>query len=402
MLSKEEFIIMQHYLEEGLSKTAIARKLGINRRTVHRYLKSSKTGPGYQPRPPKPSLLDPFKHYIQGRLEAYPELSVARLQEEIVKQGYQGKYTILREYVVSQRPEIPLPLEIRFEVNPGRQAQADFAVFKTPFGSVYALLIVLSWSRYLWVRFFCHQDQLTLLTGLHEALVAFGGVPDTLLFDRMKAVVARTEADGEAIFTEEMLRFAHHYGFQPKACRPYRAKTKGKVERSVSYLRDSFFYGRTFRDLEDLNHQVEKWLEETANCRIHGTTHEIPAIRLKQEVAYLKPLNPDLFMPIVSFSRRVSRDGYVAYNGNEYSLPQGVGRGAVEVQVSSTQICLYQQEKLLAVHPVLAGRGERLLAPGHRQHLPRSLQRYGGPDSYSSEFIEVECRSLEIYEEVLR
>ena len=402
MLSKEEFIIMQHYLEEGLSKTAVARKLGINRRTVHRYLKSGKTGPGYQPRPPKPSLLDPFKHYIQGRLESFPELSVARLQEEILKQGYQGKYTILSEYVASQRPEVPLPLEIRFEVNPGRQAQVDFAVFKTPFGIVYALLVVLSWSRYLWVRFFCHQDQLTLLSGLHEALVAFGGVPDTLLFDRMKAVVARTQPDGEAVFTEEMLRFAHHYGFQPKACRPYRAKTKGKVERSVSYLRDNFFYGRTFRDLEDLNQQVEKWLEKTANCRIHGTTHEMPVARLKLEIAHLKPLNPDLFMPIVSFSRRVSRDGYVAYNGNEYSLPEGVGRGEVKVQVSPIQICLYQQEKLLAVHPVLSGRGERLLAPGHRRHLERSLQRYTSQESYANEFIEVECRSLEIYEEVLR
>ena len=402
MLSKEEFIIMQHYLEEGLSKTAIARKLSINRRTVHRYLKSGKNRPCYRPRPPKPSLLDPFKHYIQGRLEAYPELSVTRLQEEIVKLGYQGKYSILREYVVSQRPEIPLPLEFRFEVNPGRQAQADFAVFKTPFGVVYALLVVLSWSRCLWVRFFCHQDQLTLLSGLHEALVAFGGVPETILFDRMKAVVARTEADGEAIFTEEMLRFAYHYSFQPKACRPYRAKTKGRVERSVSYLRNNFFYGRTFRDLEDLNNQVAKWLEETANCRIHGTTHEIPAARLKQEMAYLKPLNPDLFMPVVSFSRRVSRDGYVAYNGKEYSLPEGVGRGKVAVKVSPSQICLYQQEKLLAVHPVLPGRGERLLAPGHRRHLPRFSQRYADQDSYGNEFIEVECRSLAIYEEVLR
>jgi transposase len=401
MLRREEFIIMQHYLESGLSKTAIAKKLGINRRTVHRYLKSGKTAPGYRPRPPKPSLLDPFKAYVLGRLEDYPELSVSRLQTEITALGYNGKYTILREFVTSRRPEAPLPIEVRFEVNPGRQAQADFAVFKTPFGTVYALLVVLSWSRYLWVRFFYHQDQLTLLNGLHQALIAFGGVPDTILFDRMKAVVASAMPDGEAVFTEEMLRFARHYGFQPKACRPYRAKTKGKIERSVSYLRHNFFYGRQFRDLADLNKQLGLWLEQTANSRIHGTTHEIPKIRLQQEAAHLKPLNADFFMPVVNLSRRVTHDGYVAYNGNDYSLPEGVIRAPVEIRASPTHIELYQQGKLLATHRVLPGRGERMLIPGHR-HPSREMQKYKRMDNWENDFVKVERRSLEIYEEVLR
>lgn len=402
MLSKEDYIIMQHYLKEGLSKTAIAHKLGINRRTVHRYLKSGKSEPGYKPRPPKPSLLDPFKHYIGSRLEAYPELSAQRLLTEITELGYQGKYTILKNYVQSQRPAVPRPLEVRFETAPGQQAQADFAVFKTPFGTVYALLVILSWSRYLWVRFFYHQDQLTLLTGLQQAVESFGGVPHTILFDRMKAVVARTAADGRAIFTEELLRLAYHYGFQPKACQPYRARTKGKVERSVSYLRQGFFYGRSFRDLPDLNQQVEVWLAQTANRRIHGTTHAVPAERLLQEVKRLKPLPEEPYMPVVSLVRKVSRDGYISYNGNQYSLPEGVLGREVAVQVTPIHLHLYQQGKKLATHRILPGRGERLLDPGHRgKTLPSAIPAFS-QDYGSTDFVEVERRALEIYEGVLQ
>jgi len=171
-----------------------------------------------------------------------------------------------------------------------------------------------------------------------------------------------------------------HYGFQPKACRPYRAKTKGKIERSVSYLRHNFFYGRQFRDLEDLNNQLDSWLEQTANIRIHVTTHEIPNIRLQREVAHLKPLNVDLFVPVVNLSRRVTHDGYISYNGNEYSLPEGIIRAPVEIRASPTHIGLYQQGKLLATHRVLPCRGERMLTPGHR-HPPREMQKYGSLDN---------------------
>jgi hypothetical protein len=217
----------------------------------------------------------------------------------------------------------------------------------------------------------------------------------------MKAVVASAMPDGEAVFTEEMLRFARHYGFQPKACRPYRAKTKGKIERSVSYLRHNFFYGRQFRDLADLNKQLGLWLEQTANSRIHGTTHEIPKIRLQQEAAHLKPLNADFFMPVVNLSRRVTHDGYVAYNGNDYSLPEGVIRAPVEIRASPTHIELYQQGKLLATHRVLPGRGERILIQGHR-HPSSEMQKYKRMDNWENDFVKVERRSLEIYEEALR
>jgi transposase len=400
MLSKEEFFVLRHYLGEGVSKTAIAKKLGVSRMTVYRHAASGKAEPVYGPRPPRKTLLDPYKDYIHGRLKIYPELSAVRLFKEIKERGYPGKLTRVKDFVRMIRPAPPLELERRFEVSPGKQAQVDFATFKTDFGVVYALLVVLSWSRYLWVRFFCHQDQLTVLAGLHRAFVNFGGVPATALFDRMKTAVARAESDGKAVFNEEMLRFTAHYGFRPLACRPYRAKTKGRVERAVSYLRRNFFYGRRFHDLEDLNSQLEKWLEETANARLHGTTGEMPSQRLQDEKSHLRPLPADNYVPLITLGRRVSRDGFVAYNGNEYSVPDGLKRVEVEVRATLEKVGLYQDGRLLASHPLLDGRGKRLLDPAH--HRGSKQRSTSWPFQNIDDIVEVQRRPLEEYEEVLR
>lgn len=402
MLSKEDFIVLHHYLREGLPKAAIARKLGVSRMTVHRHATVDKPLPSYGPRRSKPSIIDPYKDYLRGKLLAYPELSSVRLFAEIKALGYTGKYTTVKDYLRLVRPQVPREFELRFEVNPGQQAQVDFATFKTTFGTVHALLVVLSWSRYLWVRFYCQEDQLTVLSGLHRAFLAFGGVPRNVLFDRMKTAVAKSGGDGRAIFNEEMMRFAAHYHFHPTACRPYRAKTKGRVERAISYLRSSFFYGRNFRDLEDLNNQTEKWLAETANNRIHGTTGEVPVERLAQERKHLYPLPLEVYVPIVCLGRKVSRDGYISYNGNDYSVPEELDRGEIEVRATLEEVHLYQGEKLVAIHPVLDGKGERRLAPEHRRNLRLYLKRHETGVDTISEFIEVERRPLELYEEVLK
>lgn len=403
MLSKEVFIVLNHYLKEGVPKAVIARKLGISRMTVYRQAVSGKTAPGYTPRPPKPRVIDPFRDYIQERLARYPELTAVRLLSEIKLEGYAGKYSAVKEFVRLIRPKAPLELEERFETLPGDQAQVDFATFKTPFGTVHALLVVLSWSRHLWARFYLHQDELTVLGGLHRAFVSFSGVPKTLLFDRMKTAVASSGEDGRAIFNEEMLRFAAYYGFRPTACRPYRAKTKGKVERAVSYLRTSFFYGRAFRDLEDLNTQLEAWLRDTANARIHATTKEVPEVRLGQERAHLSPLPTGGYTPFVSLGRRVGHDGYVSYNGNDYSVPEGLVRPDVTVLASLEEVRLYQDGCLIGIHPVLEGKGRHHLDPEHRRgkketHGPYLTRKTPG----SSELLDVQRRPLQVYEEVLR
>lgn len=401
MIGKEDFIVLRHYLKEGLPKTAIAKKLGMSRMTVYRRAKDKNDSPIYKPRVRKPSPLDPFKEYIRGKLAIYPELTAVRLLAEIISNGYAGKYTLVKDYARLVRPKALPEIEQRFEVEPGQQAQVDFATFKTPFGTVYALLVVLSWSRYLWVRFFLHQDQLTVLGGLHHAFQDFNGVPKTALFDRMKTAVARSDEKGNAIFNDEMLRFALHCGFRPVACRPYRAKTKGKVERAVSYLRHSFFYGRQFRDLEDLNAQVKRWLDETANARVHGTTGEVPADRLTREKLSLLPLPRQTYVPMITIGRRVSRDGYVSYNGNDYSIPGNVLVPEVTVAATLDQVRFYHGSELIAYHPLLDGKGQRRLDPNHRRGKRNAIISHSAT-SYITDLIEVQQRSLEVYEEVLK
>ena len=181
---------------------------------------------------------------------------------------------------------------MRFETTPGHQGQVDFADFRLPWGKRYALLAVLGYSRQLWLRFFPRKTMAHVFEGLEAAFASFGGVPSELLFDQMKAVITQDEraAGGRVTENAEFLRFAHHWGFRVRACRPYRAKTKGKVERPVSYVRSSFFYGRTFTSDSDLNAQARHWLDTVANVRIHGTLKERPVDRLERESGKLGPL----------------------------------------------------------------------------------------------------------------
>ncbi|HSW50402.1 MAG TPA: helix-turn-helix domain-containing protein [Bryobacteraceae bacterium] len=174
-------MLFRHYLAEGLSKRAVAGRLGVSRRTVTRWIHSGdldrdlEEPARYGPRPPVPTKLDPYKAVIQARLDAYPKLSSVRLLGEIRSAGYAGGYTQLKEYVRSVRPRPPEEPVIRFETAPGRQVQVDFADFKFPWGRRYALMVVLGYSRLLWVRFFTRKDMRALLDGLEEAFanVAF-------------------------------------------------------------------------------------------------------------------------------------------------------------------------------------------------------------------------------------
>jgi transposase len=309
MFGRETRMLLRHYLEHGKSKSALARELGVSRDTIYRWIQAGDldrdldtTPVQYGPRPPVATKLDPFRPIIETRLVAYPELSAVRLLEEIRAAGYTGGYTQLKEAVRRLRPAPPVEPVLRFETPPGRQGQVDFAEFRFPWGKRYALLVVLGYSRLLWCRFSARQDMGTLLTGLEDAFLAFGGVPQELLFDQMKAVVTRDLrlADGPLIRNAEFLRFAHHWGFTPRACRPYRAQTKGKVERPVRYLRDNLVYGRAFLNDADLAEQCADWLERVANVRVHGTTQERPRERFDRDERFaLQPLPARRYVSLV-------------------------------------------------------------------------------------------------------
>ena len=299
MIGWEKRVLLRHYLEQGLTKAAVAEQLGVSRRTVHYWIETgqldrdiSEETTRYGPRPPVPTKLDAYKGIVLSRLAEYPELTAVRLFEEIKAAGYSGGYTQVKEYVRRVRPRPPEEPLVRFETAPGHQGQVDFADFRLPWGKRYALLVVLGYSRQLWLRYFTRKTMAHVFEGLEAAFASFGGVPSELLFDQMKAVIIDDERDAGGRVTEnaEFLRFAYHWDFRVRACRPYRAKTKGKVERPVSYVRSSFFYGRTFTSDSDLNAQAQHWLDTVANVRNHGTLKERPVDRLERELSDLKPL----------------------------------------------------------------------------------------------------------------
>ena len=315
MYGWDSLVLLQHLLEAGLSKTAIAQRLGVSRRVVHHWIATGQLGRDIdtaRPRryPPRHTQLDPFIAIITARLATYPELSAVRLFEEVRAAGYPGGITQVREYVARVRPSPePEPL-VRFETAPGHQAQVDFAEFRLPWGKRYALVVVLGYSRLLWLKFYPRQTLATVISGLEEAFAYFGGVPAEVLFDQMKAVIVEDQrADGGKLLENpEFLRFAAHWGFRIRACQPYRAKTKGKVERPIRYLRSNFVYGREFIGDADLDAQRLAWLDGVANVRTHRTTQCVPRMRFEaEEREQLQPLATRAYRPLVLPVERTTR-----------------------------------------------------------------------------------------------
>ncbi len=296
----ETRMLLRHGLEAGESKAELARRFGVSRRTIHHWIETDQLDRDvaagvarYAERARVAHKLDPYKGIIDARLSAYPKLSARRLFEEVRSAGYAGGYGRVRDYVREARPRAPEEPVVRFETLAGWQGQVDFGEFRLPWGRRHALLVVLGYSRLLWMRFYPRQTMDVLFAGLEEAFGRFGGVPREMLFDQMRAVVASDDRSdgGSLVVNAEFQRFAAHWGFRARACRPYRARTKGKVERPIRYVRENFFYGREFVGDSDLDDQARRWLDGTANLRRHGTTGERPADRFERdERAALGPL----------------------------------------------------------------------------------------------------------------
>lgn len=307
MIGLETHVLLRAYLNDGLSKSALAHRLGLDRRTINRWIAAGELDrdldepPPYGPRPPRPSKLDAYKAILIRRLKDYPELSSVRLLEEIQAAGYPGGYSQVRDYVRGIRPRPAPELPNRFETPPGKQGQVDFAEFRFPWGKRYALVVVLGHSRHMYFDYFERQDMRTLFRGIEAAFRFFGGVPEELLFDQMKAVITKDLRllGGQLVVNQEFLRFAAHWGFKPRACRPYRARTKGKVERPIYFIRDNFAYGRTFLNDADLHEQRARWLDK-ANRRVHRTTNEVPLERFERDERHvLRPLAAGPYLSVL-------------------------------------------------------------------------------------------------------
>jgi transposase len=285
VIKLEEWVDIVSLHRQGLSIRAISRRMGVSRNTVRAALRRG--GPPVRaPQGRPPSKLEPFKDYLVARLTDFPELSVEALFEEVTGLGYAGGRSILKEFTQPYRIRRREPV-VRFETPPGRQAQVDWAHLGTHFIAgrptpIYLFVMILSFSRALHAEVTTSMDLETFLACHVRAFEAFGGMPEEILYDNARTVViGRTPAG--PVFHPGLLDLAGHYGFAPRVCRPYRAKTKGKVERSIRYLKDRFFCGRTFTSLADMNHQLEAWISAKANQREHATTGERPPDRLLRE-----------------------------------------------------------------------------------------------------------------------
>lgn len=284
----------------------------------------------------------------------------------------------MRRYVQSIRPQKYREYK-PYETLPGEQAQVDWGHFGTIVVEgvrykLYAFVLTLCWSRVSYVEYIIRGDMTTFLSCMHRAFEYIGGVPREVLFDNAKVVVS--ERVGNVVrFNENLLHLALVYGFTPRACWINDAETKGKVESQVKYVRRSFFYGREFENLDDLNRQAIAWCNEEANRRIHGTTKEIPRERLAKEHEHLKSVPAPVNMPFVIEERHATRTNLIAVESNQYSVPSRFARQKVRFRRFEDYLELLDGQRVVDTIPLEYGRGKRIIRDDHYPEHQRARER---------------------------
>ncbi len=365
MIEEEEWQMIQDLAQEQEITTgrvnikALSRETGFDRKTIRKYLTQCKSLDELH-RKQRESKLDPFKEHLKERLEQFPLLSSVRLLEEIQNQGYTGKETILKDYLRTIRPKTVTLAEIRYETKPGVQAQVDWSdcIYVIPDGNrkkTYCFSMILGYSRMRYVEFCTTTNLNTFLKCHQNAFEYFGGVTQEILYDNIKVVVIKRKYPSTASeFHSVFVDFRDHYAFTAYLCRPYRAKTKGKIERAIGFVKDNFLYGRVFSSVDDVNDQARQWMEKV-NHQVHGTTFEIPADRLlKEKLRNIKSIPPYLIKQ--REERLISKDCYVSLHGNRYSVPWQFARRNAGVEVIDNRVSIAVDGSVVCVHPLLEGR----------------------------------------------
>jgi transposase len=391
--------------ERGEGIKGIARELGVDRKTVKRWLKLG----SWQPRQPRRRCrpIDRFAEFIERRA---PEVgfNAVVLHRELMSLGFGGSYDQVRRFLRPQRLKRRWSelATVRFETGPGEQAQVDYGQLRVWIGEqreiVHLFVLTLGYSRRPFARGYRNERLITLLDGHERAFRWFGGVTLTCLYDNPRNLVLG-RADDKVLWHPLFLDFARYYGFTPRACQPYRARTKGKVESGVKYVKRNALAGRRFASWEDLNAWLERWCAEVADLRIHGTTHERPIDRFAGE--QLTPLGarPPYRYERVR-NRRVANDALIAVGAARYSVPVEYVGTTVSVHEGLTHYEFFHQGKLIARHHK-APRHTMVMEPAHYAGLLRvgAGPRQASPprfDPYFGRFGEVMVRDLKLYEEL--
>jgi transposase len=322
--------------------------------------------------------LDPHRAYLEDRLKA-GVWNAQVLLREIRERGYQGGYTILKDWLQPQRVAAQVTAVRRFETPPGKQAQVDWGhlAYLEVDGQqrkVWGFTITLGYSRRLWAAAALDQKLGTLLRMHEAAFQCWGGVPEEILYDRMRTVWQDVDERGEIIWHPVFQDFARYWGFRPRLCAPYRAQTKGKIESGVKYVRRNFVCGLQGREpagLEEFNARLREWTETVANRRVHGTTYEQVLLRWDGDQFSMPPVNG---RPPYAYGdyelRQVARDSYVSWGASRYSVPWRYAGKEVWVREQGEAVEVHYAGQRIAVHRRAAGKHQVVTHRPHHDGIP--------------------------------
>lgn len=348
----------------------IVSTLGVHHDTVCRAIEIERLG--YRIARVCPSSLDPYKEFIVQTLEQYPRLRATRLHEMVRLRGFPGSVHIVRDYVREVRPAPRSEAFFRLSALPGEQAQADWASFgKMTLGHAERFLscfiMVLAYSRAIFARFVLDMTMESFLRCHQEAFAFFGGTPRTVLYDNLKCAVL--ERIGDVIrFNPRHLEFAGHYHFMPVAVGIGRGNEKGRVERAIRYLRESFFAARRYQDLDDLNGQLAQWTQEIAHARILAgdVQNRTVAEAFAEERNRLLPLPQHPFPTACLLAVKSGKTPYIRFDCNDYSIPHTLVRTPLTLVADEHIVRILNGDIEVARH---ARSWERRRQVEHREHL---------------------------------
>jgi transposase len=376
---REAEILRLHHAEKWLVGT-IAAQLGIHHSTVERVLIQG--GLSAKAVVTRPSMVDPYVPFIIETLKKYPRLTASRLHQMVRERGYRGAPDHFRHLVARYRPRPAAESFLRLRTLPGEQGQVDWAHFgKVQIGRatrvLWAFVMVLSWSRAIFLRFYLSAAMPSFLRGHVDAFRWFSGVPRVLLYDNLKSAVL--ERQGQAIrFHPTLLELSGHYRYEARPVAVARGNEKGRVERAIRYVRDSFFEARSWTSLEDLNHQAEQWATSVALDR-RWPEDDQRQVRdvFQEERSYLLGLPDDEFPTDERVEVEVGKTPYARFDLNDYSVPHDRVRRSLVVVASLDTVRVLEGQNVIATHARSWDRGEQVEQTAHIERLAeqKSLAR---------------------------
>ena len=371
--------IRQLHDVEGLNAAQIAQSLGLHRQTVSKWIKRPRFEQRAAPPPSeRPSKLDSFKGTILRLIQSHP-YTASQLLSRLRRDGYDGGYTILKDYVRQVRPKTA-PAFLTLHFAPGQCAQVDWGSWGAiRVGNTRRALsffvMVLCWCRRMYLEFTLSQKQEQWLSCHRNALEYFGGGVAEVMCDNPKTAILSHPLGGPPIYNPTYFDFAGHYGFEIKPCGPRKGNEKGRVEAGVAYVKKNFLSGRELTELAAINAEARLWLDTVANVRIHGETHRSPMEMFTEERPKLKPLPAHPYDCAATGPVRVSNRCRVTVDTNRYSVPPRCASGQLTLKLYAERLRLFDRDKLVAEHVRSFDRYQDVELPEHASGLIHDRQQ---------------------------